>query len=146
MPLSPALNDFGSADSIVDRRIGTAFSYVQTVANAIKEVKYVAHYMESVVIVGQNFANEVSSNLTGVTVNNPTAAIVAFPSGVDISMVKGSSVLVLGVDGSLYMEGALTFTSKVTPAGLSVVLSASAGSNLQGRTILWNLKHIPVVV
>lgn len=143
MALSPALSDFGSADSIVDRRIGTAFQYVQVVANNIKEVKYVAHYMESIALIAANFANEVTTNIAGMTLVNPLVAVLPFPLGVDISMVKASDVLVQGIDGDLYMAGANTFSVKISTDGLSLTLAGSAPSNLESAQIMWHLTHTP---
>lgn len=142
MPLSPALSDFATDASIVDRRIGTAFAVVQTVANNIAEVKYVAHYMEAVVAVANALTVERTAYATGTTVANPGTTTIALPTGVTLANLRSSTVIIKGVDGKIYngVPGNYCVWT-VESDGLKLTLSNTAPTEMIGGEIRWHMAY-----
>ncbi len=144
MALSPALNDFGSSDSVVDRRIGTAFSYVQVVANSIKEVKYVAYYMEGILTVANNYQSEVSKLATGTALANPTHTLIPYPAGVTNDNLRSSSVIIVGTDDVVYNAvPGNNCVWTIENGFLDLILGPSAAAGMIGGQVRWHITHSP---
>ena len=142
MALSPALSDFGSGDSVVDRRIGTAFSYVQVVANNIAEVKYVDHYMEAVVQVANALTTERTVLATGTTVANPGTTTIPYPSGVSNANLRASTVIIMGTGDTIYHAVPDNHCVwNIDEDGLHLTLANTASADMVGGQIRWHITY-----